>query len=129
MAFRFEHLHLKAPDPKKTADWYVDAFDFEIVSDRTRDTGDRFIECKTTDGVIVRISGQRTGEAMGEGSADVHFGIEHFGLTVDDLDDVVKRLEGIGAKLREGPTDGSSGSRIAFIEAPDNVRIELLERE
>ena len=129
MAFRFEHLHLKAPDPKKTADWYVGAFDFEIVSDRVRDTGDRFIECKTTDGVIVRISGARMGEAMGEGSADVHFGIEHFGLTVDDLDATVKRLEGLGAKLLEGPTDGSSGLRIAFIEAPDDVRIELLERE
>jgi catechol 2,3-dioxygenase-like lactoylglutathione lyase family enzyme len=129
MAFRFEHLHLKAPDPKKTADWYVGAFDFEIVSDRVRDTGDRFIECKTTDGVIVRISGARTGEAMGDGSADVHFGIEHFGLTVDDIGAEVKRLEGLGAKLLEGPTDGSSGLRVAFIEAPDDVRIELLERE
>ena len=129
MAFRFEHLHLKAPDPKKTADWYVNAFDFEIVSDRMRDTGDRFIECKTTDGVIVRISGARTGEATGDGSADVHFGIEHFGLTVDDIDAEVKRLEGLGAKLHEGLTDGSSGTRIAFIEAPDDVRIELLQRE
>ncbi len=129
MAFRFEHLHLKAPDPKKTADWYVGTFNFEIVSDRVRDTGDRFIECKTVDGVIVRISGARTGEAMPEGSADAHYGIEHFGLTVDDIEAEIKRLEGLGAKLREGPTDGSSGTRVAFIEAPDNVRIEILERE
>ena len=29
MAFRINHIHLKAPDPRKTAEWYVTAFDFE----------------------------------------------------------------------------------------------------
>ncbi len=36
MAFNINHIHLKAPDPKKTADWYVKAFNFEIVSDIVR---------------------------------------------------------------------------------------------
>ena len=26
MAYRFNHLHLKTPDAKKTADWYVENF-------------------------------------------------------------------------------------------------------
>jgi catechol-2,3-dioxygenase len=28
MGYRINHIHLKAPDPRKTADWYVKAFDF-----------------------------------------------------------------------------------------------------
>jgi catechol 2,3-dioxygenase-like lactoylglutathione lyase family enzyme len=36
MAFRINHIHLKAPDPRKTADWYVRAFNFKITSDETR---------------------------------------------------------------------------------------------
>src|SRR6185436_5474785 len=49
MGFRINHIHLKSPDPKKTADWYVKAFDFEIMSDDVRVFGDRFLRCKSAD--------------------------------------------------------------------------------
>ena len=48
MTYNFNHVHLKAPDPGKTADWYVTAFDFEIINDQNpRPQGDRFIRCRT----------------------------------------------------------------------------------
>lgn len=128
MAYNFEHVHLKSPDPEKTANWYVKAFNFEIFSDRgVRPTGDRFIECKTEDGVIVRISGARSGEEMGKGDADVHFGLEHFGITVDDMDAELERLQALGAVLAEGPIDNPNGMRLAFIKVPDDVRIEIMQ--
>ena len=127
MAYEFNHVHLKAPDPKKTADWYVQAFNFQIVSDAVRPSGDRFIRCRTPDGVVVNISGARTGEQMGGGDATVHWGIEHFGLNVDDMDAELERLKGFGAEVMEGPIDVDNGPRIAFIKAPDDVRIELLQ--
>ena len=34
MPYRINHIHLKASDPRKTADWYVKAFAFKIVSRR-----------------------------------------------------------------------------------------------
>ena len=37
MPYRINHIHLKASDPRKTADWYVKAFDFQIVSDEVRE--------------------------------------------------------------------------------------------
>ncbi|HSF05175.1 MAG TPA: VOC family protein [Methylomirabilota bacterium] len=46
MPFRINHIHLKAPDPRKTAEWYVRAFNFKIVGDETRVFGDRFIRCQ-----------------------------------------------------------------------------------
>ena len=64
---------------------------------------------------------------MGEGNANAHWGIEHFGLDVDDMDAELERLTGLGAKVLEGPTDTATGSRIAFIEVPDDVRIELIQ--
>ena len=128
MAYEFEHIHLKAPDPEKTANWYVKAFNFEIFNDRgVRPTGDRFIECKSEDGTIFRISGARTDEAMGQGDADVHYGLEHFGITVDDMDAELERLIGLGAELAEGPIRNPNGPTIAFIKVPDDVRIELLQ--
>lgn len=128
MAFAFEHVHLKAVDPEKTANWYVEAFNFTIFSDRMRPSGDRFIECKTADGIIVRISGVRDGETLGPGDADVHFGLEHFGITVDDMASELERLKGLGAVVAEGPNPGSRpGSQVAFIKTPDNTRIEVMQ--
>ena len=127
MAYEFNHVHLKAPDPEKTANWYVTAFNFKIISNTVRPFGDRFIRCETADGTVVNISGARTNEQMGGGDATVHWGIEHFGLNVDDLDGEIRRLEGLGAELMEGIIDVPNGPRIAFIKAPDDVRIELLQ--
>lgn len=127
MAYEFNHVHLKASDPKKTADWYVQVFNFKIESDTVRASGDRFLRCQTPDGIVVNISGARTNEQMGGGDATVHWGLEHFGLNVDDLDAEIERLKGFGAVLMEGPIEVPNGPRVAFIKAPDDVRIELLQ--
>ena len=127
MAYKFNHVHLKAPDPGKTANWYVKAFDFRIVSDTVRGFGDRFIRCETSDGTRVNISGARTNEEMGSGDANAHWGLEHFGIDVEDLDAEIERLTGLGAELLEGPIDVPNGPRIAFVKAPDDVRVELLQ--
>ena len=128
MSYSFNHVHLKSSDPGKTADWYVQAFGFEIVNDENpRPQGDRFIRCRTKDGVAINISGARTGELMGEGDATAHWGLEHFGIEVDDIEAELKRLEGLGAEVLEGPTRTATGLSIAFIQAPDDVRIEVMQ--
>jgi len=127
LAYEFNHVHLKASDPEKTANWYVKAFNFEILSVATRSFGDKFVITRTADGVTVNISSARTNEKLGEGDAVPHWGLEHFGLNVDDMDSEIARLTGLGAELMEGPIDVPNGPRIAFIKAPDDVRIELLQ--
>ena len=129
MGFRINHIHLKSPDPKKTADWYVTAFKFQITSDETRVFGDRFLRCKSDDGgVNVNISGARTNEKMGKGDATPHYGLEHFGFDSEHLETDIARLEKLGAKLLEGPIQNPGGARIAFLKAPDDCRVELVER-
>ena len=126
--FRINHIHLKSPDPKALADWFGEAFNLTIVSDTVRPFGDRFIGCDSEDGLRVNISGARTGEQMGPGDADPHYGLEHFGFDVVDMDEEIKRLEGLGAVLADGPYDTGDGRRIAFIKAPDDIRIELIQQ-
>lgn len=127
MAYEFDHVHLKSPAPEETVKFYVKAFNFKVVSDTTRVFGDRFIRCETVDGKVINISGSRTGERLGSGDAAAHFGLEHFGLKVDNIEAEIKRLEGLGAELLEGPIEVPNGPIIAFIKAPVDVRIELLE--
>ena len=128
MAFRINHIHLKAPDPGKTVEWWIKAFNFKIVSDEVRPVGDRFIRCMSEDGgMAVNISGARTGEKPGPGDATIHYGLEHFGIDSANTDADVARLQGLGAKLHEGPITTHTGARIAFMSGPDDVRFELIQ--
>ena len=127
MAYEFDHVHLKSEDPGTTADWYVKAFNFKIIKDSVRTFGDRFIRCESSDGTIINISGARTNEQMGNGDSNAHWGLEHFGIKVANMKEEIERLEKLGAKLLEGPIQVPNGPLIAFIKAPIDVRIELLQ--
>ena len=65
MTYAFHHVHLKAPDPEKTANWYIKAFNFRIVRDQVRIRGDRFIRCEMPDGTVVNITGGSVGGDTG----------------------------------------------------------------
>ena len=128
MPFKINHIHIKSPDPRKTAEWYEKAFAFKIISDETRVFGDRFIRCNSGDGgLIVSISNARTGEKLGPADPTAHFGLEHFAIESDDIEADIARLGKFGAKLQEGPLKTPNGVRFAFLGAPDGARIELLE--
>tara|TARA_B100000700_G_scaffold145364_1_gene161740 strand:- start:5777 stop:6190 length:414 start_codon:yes stop_codon:yes gene_type:complete len=127
LPFNINHIHIKSIDPKKTADWWVEAFNFTIVSDVVRDVGDRFITCTSENNMIVRISEPVPGQEFNEGDAGLKFGLEHFGLDSSDLDADILRLENLGATLLESPRNASSTVRVAFMEVPEKVRIELIE--
>lgn len=128
MPYRVNHIHLKSNDPKACADWWVAAFNFTIVADVVREAGDRFITCQSEDGMRVPISEALPGQTLAPDDAGVREGLEHFGIDSDDLDADIARLQGLGATLLDGPIEMSPTVRIAFVEAPDHVRVELIER-
>ena len=128
MPYLVNHIHLKSNDPGITADWFVRAFNVEIVSDSVRDFGDRFIITKTEGGLAINISSERSGETLGPGDANVHYGLEHFGFDTDDIDADFARLEAMGAEIKEGPIALPDGRKIGFIAAPGDIRIELIQQ-
>lgn len=126
MPMNFHHIHLKARDPEKTAAWYQRAFNFTVAERVTRPAGDLFITCKTADGTVIVISGEKTGETLEQGSARPHLGLEHFAVATDDFDRDLAHLQSVGATLLEDPRTTPTGIRFAFMQAPDDVRIELM---
>ena len=46
-----------------------------------------------------------------------------------DVEADIKRLTGLGATLLEGPIQIPGGTRIAFLQGPDDTRLELVERK
>ncbi len=127
MTFAINHIHIKSRDPRKSAEWWAEAFNFEIVGDFVREGGDRFVATRSENGITVNISGARSGETLGPGDANVHEGLEHFGLDSADLEADIERLAALGAELLEGPVDFGA-IRACWLRAPDDVRIELIQR-
>ena len=119
------HIHLKATDPRKTAAWYVEMFGAEIVRD-TENQGAVFLGVDVA-GIRLSISSPAEGQSLPQGSADVHLGLEHYGLETDDLEGLMARLQSGGVEVLEPLRALEDGRKFAFILAPDDVRIELMQ--
>jgi lactoylglutathione lyase len=52
----------------------------------------------------------------------------HLAFEVDDLEKFASELKTKGFSLSDGPTKTSSGSVIAFIDAPEGYEIELIQK-
>ena len=124
--FRVNHIHLRSPDPRNAAQWYVDNLEARIVSEG-RGLGDSLVIRMELGGASANVSGSPTGNPLPEGSTEYHWGLEHFGLDTDDVEVALSRLRSQGVEVLLPVTQMSSGSLIAYIKGPDAVRIELVQ--
>ena len=125
--YRIDHLHLISPDIEATKDWYCRVFGGELTFE-----GD-FKGKKT---YYVNISGfniimieQMPTEKPLAATIQTREGLDHFGFAVDDMDAAVEDLKAKGVQFVVEPLQVRPGLRIAYVEAPDKVRIELSERK
>ncbi len=119
-----DHIHLRSPDPTAAGNFYVEALGAEKVSAGVVGTAFR---------VVVDLGGLRllidqVPETIARPPEPPFLGLEHIGLRVENLDEAAADLRQRGTKFVVEPKQARPGVKIAFIEGPDNVRIELLER-
>ena len=123
--FTWEHIHLRSPDPAATAQWYEDKLGAEVVRTPQPDGSTR---------IDLNLSGQKVFIAKadpaqtGAPPAIPYMGLEHIGLTVENLESAVAELKGKGVAFTMEPRTIRPGVHIAFLTAPQNVSIELIQR-
>ncbi|MGB9937844.1 MAG: VOC family protein [Methanobacterium sp.] len=54
-------------------------------------------------------------------------GLYMVGIEVDDMDAEIQKLKSNGVELASGPFGAPGGPKIAFLDAPDGVQIELIQ--
>jgi lactoylglutathione lyase len=123
--FNWEHIHLRSPDPEATAEWYRDKLGAEVVKSPQADGSTR---------VDLNLAGQKVfiakavpGKAA-DAPASPYLGLDHFGLTVPDIKAAVAELKAKGVVFTMDVTINRPGVQIAFLTAPQNVSIELIQR-
>ena len=122
--FTFDHIHLRSPDPEATAVFYERMFGAEVL--RSTQQGEPRVDIKLG-GQIIFIAPIK-GDNTAPPPSMPYRGLEHIGLAVTGIDQVVAELKAKGAEFTMEPTSIRPGIRICFVRGPENVAIELLER-
>jgi len=79
--------------------------------------------------VKLNISSQPDGSSDERHVAELNrLGLEHFGFNVEDLEAELNRLGTAGVRIVLPLTEVVGGTRLAYIEGPDDVLIELVQR-
>ena len=124
--FTYDHIHLRSPDPEATASWYERMLGAEVV--RTMQQGKPRIDLKLG-GANIFIAPVAPGDGVNAPPATPYQGLDHFGLTVKDIDTVAAEIKAKGVEFTKEPTTIRPGVRICFIRGPQGISIELLERD
>ena len=125
--YTYDHIHLRTRQPKAMAAYFERMFDATVIESVQ---SDGFVRTDLDiDGLMVFIAPVPADAAMDASPADPHLGLDHFGFRVDNVDETVAELKSRGADIAVEPRTIRPGVRIAFVRAPDDVRIELLQRD
>ena len=124
----FDHVHLISKDPQRTANWYVDKLGGEIVRDgEVRGAPQVYVEIGG--GAMLIVRGERPGESTSDKSS-LEWGVDHFGVKVKgDFAAFCAGLKAKGVEFSVELRDFNPTTQLAFINAPDGVSVELLNRK
>jgi len=117
MAFSVNHVHLKAHDVEKTIQYYIENFG----ATRKAEMPGRGWQLDLH-GLQLNVTG-----IISEQNHKQFHGIEHTAVNTDDYAGTLAALRKNGVEILE-ELKGSSGNRVAFVQAPDGAQVEVIEK-
>lgn len=124
MDCRCDHLHLRSRDAVAAARFYVDTLGGREI----RRDGSPAVTRVTVSLGGLTLFIEQAPDGLSGAAVPPHLGIEHIGLAVDDIEAAMRELRQRDAHVVSGITEARPGLRVIFIDGPDGVRIEILQR-
>lgn len=123
-----DHIHLVSRNPVKAATWYEENLGCRLVK-QVEVGGAPQIYLSIGRESLLIIRGARSGESVSDDLQEKRWGAEHFGFRItSDFDRLCVTLKERGVRFLMEPKDINTATRVAFIEGPDGMEIELLQR-
>jgi lactoylglutathione lyase len=124
MVTKFLHTRMRVNDLERTLRFYEQALGLRVSRRLTSPRGAQlaFLASPNSEAEI------EICQMPGSPSVSVQPDLMHLAFAVDDLAAFAAELERKGFKLSDGPMKTSSGSLIAFIDAPEGYEVELIQR-
>lgn len=129
--FMFDHVHIKCHDIKAVKRFYEEMFNAKALYEgKVRNIPTAMMELDETVIIISAAGDEEVLESQKNPTENIYvrYGIGHIGLRVEDLDEVVRELRAKGAEFVWEPRDVREGVRVAFVRAPENDVIEIIQR-
>jgi len=125
MIKRLLHTRYRVDDLDKTAKFYAEVLGLKEVSRHKSSRGSIL--------VFFAVPGSEEQieicEYKASGPVHVQPDLTHLAFEVDDLEAFGKAAAAKGYPFSDGPSTTSSGSKIAFLDAPEGYEIELIEKK
>ena len=124
MVTGLDHIHYICGDVEAAVKYFKNVFEAKETS-RGEIRGLPVVRVNVQ-GAIIALMGTAPGSAQlvpGKGSR----GLDHIGFVVKGIENTVEDLKKRGAKISVEITAGP-GVKYAFVDGPDGIRIEILER-
>ena len=121
---KFLHTRMRVNDLERTLEFYQRVFGLEVTRRHESPRGSKlaFLAVPNSDEEI------EITYFPGSGSVKVQEDLMHLAFEVESMKAFQKHLDQIGVPLSDGPTQSSSGSIFAFVDAPEGYEIEVIER-
>jgi lactoylglutathione lyase len=121
---KFLHTRMRVNDLERTLEFYQCVFGLEVTRRHESPRGSKlaFLAVPNSDEEI------EITYFPGSGSVKVQEDLMHLAFEVESMKAFQEHLDQIGVPLSDGPTQSSSGSVFAFVDAPEGYEIEVIER-
>jgi lactoylglutathione lyase len=121
---KFLHTRMRVSDLDATLNFYRNVFGFKVSRRHESPRGSKlaFLSVPNSDEEI------EITYFPGSGPVKVQEDLMHLAFEVESMAKFQEHLDQIGVPLSDGPTQSSSGSVFAFVDAPDGYEIEVIER-
>ena len=121
---KFLHTRMRVSDLDATLNFYRNVFGLKVSRRHESPRGSKlaFLSVPNSDEEI------EITYFPGSGPVKVQEDLMHLAFEVESMKAFQEHLDQIGVPLSDGPTQSSSGSVFAFVDAPDGYEIEVIER-
>jgi len=124
MITKLLHTRYRVEDLEKTVRFYKEVLGLEETRRHTSPRGSQLVFFKAP-GSEEEIEICKFDES---GPVKVGPDVTHLAFEVEDLEAFARHAESKGYPLSDGPTQTSTGSVIAFVDAPEGYEVELIQR-
>ena len=121
---RMDHVHIHASDAAKSIAFFEKYLDGKVVGE-FESVGRKITSMSI--GSEGKVNILHIPPSVSEPDPD-DAAIDHFAVQVDNIEELVGKLEADGYKFRIALSDGAEGAKVAFVLGPDNVYIELFQK-
>jgi lactoylglutathione lyase len=123
MVKKLLHTRMRVNDLERTVSFYEQALGLLVARRHTSPRGAQLAFLKTPNSEEeIEIC-----QLPNSPSVQVQNDLMHIAFAVDNMDAFVVELKRKGFALSDGPSKSSSGTVIAFIDAPEGYEVELIE--